>query len=307
MINIDNDEIKQLELLGFGSFGRVYKKDDDTVYKIYNDLVREDFSKYSPNPCLKHNKTKYMILDSLKDKLEYTDLYKDFIYMNDKFAGIALKYYDGKTLNDLLDEPFELKMNISRQLVRNSEELSFYNIYPLDCKLNNVMYCNGEVKIIDLDDTLTKVSVLPNYFYRMIAIYSIIETLKIFFREYRYSNLDIYFSKYLKKDSSKISPKYKSINNYLDNKEIKRDYLIVDNESDLSQLKVFLECNKTDLLYSYHYPQENKEMLVETAKKYYDEKIPIYEFVDNASLNNYFNDHGTNDVYEVKNKVFIKK
>lgn len=305
MITVTDEELKELELVGFGTFGRVFKKDDNVAYKIYNPLVREGFSEFYPNPCLKRNKNRYRLLKALNDKLIYTDLYQDLIYMDDKLSGVTLKYYDGTTLNNLLDEKFTVKMDISRQLVRNSKELSSNHIYPLDCKLNNVIYTDGDVKIIDLDDTLTKVSIFPNYFYKMIAIYSIIDTIKSYFREYSYSYFDDHLYKYLNKDFSKVRPNYKAIDRFLDNKEIKRNYLIVDKESDLEQIKSFLELDDLKILYNYY--NDDIEVLLETAKRFYEEKIPIYDFVNNIYISNYFNDHSVNDIYEIKNKQLIKK
>ena len=102
-----------------------------------------------------------------------------------------------------------------------------------------------------------------------------------------------------------MRPNYKAIDRFLDNKEIKRNYLIVDKESDLAQIKSFLELDDLKILYNYY--NDDIEVLLETAKRFYEEKIPIYDFVNNTYISNHFNDHSVNDIYEIKNKQLIKK
>lgn len=52
------------------------------------------------------------------------------------------------------------------KLVRNSQELTRFRIYPLDLKLDNIMYVDGQVKIIDLDDLYTKYMLIPSRRYK---------------------------------------------------------------------------------------------------------------------------------------------
>ena len=56
-----------------------------------------------------------------------------------------------------------------RNPLEATNKLTDQKIYPLDYKLNNVIYTSqGQVKIIDLDDQLTKVTLIKNpyYFYK---------------------------------------------------------------------------------------------------------------------------------------------
>ena len=44
VVHITTDDIKELNYIGSGTFGKVYKKDDKTAYKIYHEKVADDYS-----------------------------------------------------------------------------------------------------------------------------------------------------------------------------------------------------------------------------------------------------------------------
>ena len=120
------------------------------------------------NPMKLYRKHRFDRMIRLDKKLEYTDLCNDVIFMDGKFSGVCIPFYGYDCLYKLLGMPFDVKMDISNQLVRNSQELTRFRIYPLDLKLDNVMYVDGQVKIIDLDDLYTKYMLIPNFIYKRV-------------------------------------------------------------------------------------------------------------------------------------------
>lgn len=158
-MNITNQDLKKLTYLSSGTFGSVYH-DGKNALKIYHPevKVRYDFGyEMVSNPCLRPHPIKFRLIKYYNKRLKYTDLNYEPLYCNQQFFGICYPYYDGTELYQLKNIPFSEKEEIVKQLLRNAKELTDHHIYPLDYKLDNVLYTKkGEVKIIDLDDPLTK-------------------------------------------------------------------------------------------------------------------------------------------------------
>ena len=45
MVNFDFKELKDMDYLGRGLFSKVYKKDDNTAYKIYEKYIKTEWGK----------------------------------------------------------------------------------------------------------------------------------------------------------------------------------------------------------------------------------------------------------------------
>ncbi len=53
MLILENEDIKNLEHLGCGTFGSVYRYDDEIALKIYHPTVKTTFGNLRKNPQLK--------------------------------------------------------------------------------------------------------------------------------------------------------------------------------------------------------------------------------------------------------------
>ena len=101
MVSIKSKDLLDLKRVGAGNFGTIYKN-GDKVYKIYHQMVRTEYDSFCPNPSLKLDKSRIIKYTKLDKKLLYTDLVKDIIYVDGKFGGVVMPYYDGETLLNTL-------------------------------------------------------------------------------------------------------------------------------------------------------------------------------------------------------------
>ena len=159
MVNLSSSDLKKLKAYKSGNFATIYIN-GDKAYKIYNEEVKTDNHYIAKNPVLQHrlrsiNKCNRLI--RLNRKIQYTDLIEDIIYVDGKFAGVVLPSYDAPLFYDLMNEPIERRVELSRKLIKCARELTDHNIYPKDYKLINMFLVDGEAKLIDLDDVFTKV------------------------------------------------------------------------------------------------------------------------------------------------------
>ena len=184
LIFLTDEDIKKYEVIGSGGFGTIYKN-GSKVYKIYHEYVYDEFHCQYINPSLKYRHFKLNRLINLNKKIKKTDLIEDVIFLNNKFSGVVMPYYEGTTLNNIMDKSIKYKIGLSKQLLENSKELTNKYIYPMDYKLNNLMVSNDEIKIIDLDDIFTKVSIMPNFFNYKRFIFGLDATIKTFLNEYQ--------------------------------------------------------------------------------------------------------------------------
>ena len=180
MVNITSEELNSLEKIGSGAFGTVYFK-DYKAYKIYHEMIKTDNYIIEKNPSLKFREIKVKRLLQRSKKLKHTDLIEDIIYIDGSFGGIVMPYYDGETLLNTKNKPLKEKIDISKELVRNAKELTKNRIYSLDCSLKNIMLVNNEVKIIDLDDYNTEVTILPSLTYKRSVVFSLYDSIKSYF------------------------------------------------------------------------------------------------------------------------------
>ena len=303
MLNITSSELKDLETIGYGTFGRVYKK-GDLAYKIYHETIVSDIGRLYVNPSIIYRKRKLNKLMSLDKKLKYTDLIKDVIFVDGKFKGVVIPYYNGCCINKLLDTNFNLKIQIAKQLIRNSKELTDNNIYSLDYKLN--MYENGNVKIIDLDDIRTKVYNISSPIHKIEAIHGLDESIKVFFKEYKINNLNKESKSKLIKPKLKNNKTYEEILNYILEKEqtIKLYLLDIDNltEEEINNIKNY---NNYKVIIICHSILEHENEYYERIINYLNNKgIQIYDFIEMKEIEDYKNN---NNVIDIKGRVLIKK
>ncbi len=171
--------------LGKGAYGSVYKSGDKSI-KIYRETI---FQHSTKNPCLQLKRKKFILIKMRANKIKYTPLIDDLVYMNNTFSGVSYPYIEGTPLNKILKETSaEEKIRLSRQLIRNAKELTDHQIYPKDYRLPNILCdINGDIKIIDLDDVHTSVTLFPNPLQLVFSLSSLASLLTVFIEE---RNLD---------------------------------------------------------------------------------------------------------------------
>lgn len=167
---ITKEDLEKLRYIGSGAFGAVYTDEDITIKK-YHSLVKTDLGNLVRNPCLKLQKRKFHRLNERDKKIQYTDTAVDEVYIDGEFSGVKKKYYDGQVLQKFGSCPLTVKKQYLRELVRNAKELSKNKIYYFDYKANNVIVTRqGQIKIIDLDDSYTKATLFQNLHYRGVSL-----------------------------------------------------------------------------------------------------------------------------------------
>ena len=150
-----------------------------------------------------------------------------------------------------MEEPFDIKRDLSLQMIKNAKELTQNFIYPLDYKLNNMMYVNGEVKFIDLDDRLTKVRYGPDYLANRRSISDLGETVEAFFRD---TNYGVSMSKNVRTCLGKeprFYGSYDDILDYIKEKSFGSSYLLVDNNSDLNEVESLSKYRDNKIVIKY--------------------------------------------------------
>ncbi len=301
MVYLRDVAIENLEKLGKGgAFGIVYKLNDSFAIKVYRPEVKALFGERVPNPVLR-KKTRALKIRRIGRDLEYTDLVQDLLYINGKYAGVVIPYYNGTTLDQIMDSPFELKMNISHKLIRNCRELTEHHIYPLDFKLNNMMYVDGEVKLIDLDDTFTKYFLFANRILERDSIGGLDESIKTLFGEYRYNPYNDILGYYLSKERPDTSHSYKGIEEYLSDKDKGEDYLFIDTSSDIGVIKNLRRDKKYRIVLLFDEDKYDGEHFVDFFDKLDMNGLVVYDMIRRTDFDNFF----TNN--KVKSKQFVKR
>lgn len=240
MLKLDNKYIEKLEYIGCGGFGRLYR-DGNLVYKIYKEKVRSSFCTYISNPSLMYSRLKINKLLSVDKKLIYTDLIKDTIFIDGKFSGVVVPYYDGVTLDNLSDLSYKNKIDLCVQIVRNARELTDNYIYPMDYKLDNIMFASGKIKLIDLDDVLTRVCHVYHRGIYKKSINNLDSTIKDFLNEFHLFPSMYLMGQIANVHSSKNNT-YDEINSYLCRKKIRYPYVIISDNTDLfSNIRLFTD------------------------------------------------------------------
>ena len=306
MIKIDKLDLEKLERIGHGDFGVVYKKDDKTAYKIYNKMISNYYSgiEYN-NPIFILPKSHFTRIMAKCKKLNYTDGINDLIYINGEFKGVSIPYYDGDTLNNLLNKPLKLKIELSKQLVRNSKELIKNHLYTTDHKLNNIMLSNNEIKIIDLDDIKTHPSIIRNPILERKSIISLGSTIQRFLNISGHFPINYEIAQKLKREKREYLTNYNKIEKYIENLQKEKNIIFIDNETDIEKLKELINHFGFETVYVVE-DNLDKNSYLEIIEKLKAENIELFDFVKKDKIDNYPESEIVNESYLLSKKELIK-
>lgn len=287
MAEINSKELDELEMIESGLFGHIYRN-GDKVFKVYDDVIKDAFGEPTKNPILKHPKLSILKLKrlmALNSAVKHTDLVEDLLYVDGSFKGIVLPYYDGQTFLDLKKISLLERIKLSKKLLINARELNDNNIYPLDQRVKNIMLVNGEVKLIDLDDIFTKVTLINNTFLRIKSIEALDTAVKSFLHEYNRPTYDERVVELLDRKDEKTNMSFRGIEKYIESKGVKNRYLFINPDFDLTSerliepSRIILVCNPF-----------NKEELISTLQRLKQKGINVFDIVEFDSINDYMRD-----------------
>ena len=304
MIQLCSEDLVGLPKLGSGTFGTVYQKDDKIAYKIYHPTVANENGKYVQNPTLKLPKSRFDRLIQRSKKLHHTGGVLDVISLDGKFGGVVIPYSPGIRFNQIMNSPLRLRMDASYELVRNAKELSSHFIYPTDYKLNNILYEDGNVRIIDLDDKRTHVSSTYNPFYRAVSVNALNETILTFMKEYLRHPVPKSVDKALLREDGRYTTQYKGIEDYLNQKEREKDIVLLDSSSCIETLSHFPSDSSFVYVLDDAYLREEEYMRIIQFYKYLG--IPIYDFVRKARVDSYPDIENVRKMVHVQDKNVVK-
>ena len=308
MIHIKHQDIDNLRRVSRGGFGIVYQVDEDTAYKIYTPTVLDYNDKIIPNPALSRPIRKVKGIISKDKSLKHTDLLKDIVYIDGKFGGIAIPYYDGTLLKRLKDESFELKRDIAFQVIRNASELDRNLIYPTDYKLTNMMWVNNQVKFIDLDDTRTLYMKRPSKSNSRICFLRIDHSLKEFFHETKYKPYTFEVENQLGHNPWLITKiDYNGLLELLKEKEKPHKVLLANSNSDLDTVRNFIHSNDYDVWFTYDKKVLDDEYFIDVINTFNRNGIDLYNFICRTDINDIFSDYNVKDCLSTKEKTIIKR
>ena len=306
MIKIDSDYLDNYKCIGAGKFGKIYKIDDNTAYKIYYSKVVDNYTGIELiNPALVCNRTHYKLLLSKSKNLNHSGGINDFIYVDGKFGGVSIPYHKGLELINELDRPLKLKIDLSKKIVRNCKELTDNFIYPTDFRLKNIILNNDNPQIIDLDDTRTKVRLIKDPILEAFCINIIGESIQYYLGLYKHHGVPFTVKKNIKRDNAFNCIHYEKIIDYINNLEKEKNIVFINKESDLDILKELVFNNSFEAVYILE-NEKNKKEYIHTVKKLKAENIMLYDFVNQRIMDNYPNLEMINESYLLDNKELKK-
>ena len=300
MVNLKKEDIKNFELIGQGAFGKIYKC-GDKVYKLYRETVKTTYGSLTKNPSLKYKVGRLNRLISLNDKLEHNDLIEDLVFVNGKFKGVIMPYYEGTLLSQTMDMPLEEKIPLAYQIVRNSKELTKHFIYPLDYKLNNMILVGDDVKFLDLDDYHTKVDLFLNPVHKNSCLKGLDETIKTYFYESKTFPLPREIQEKMLRKLEPLNSEYEDIEHYIRKKSERHNYIFIDDMVDLNYNLELLRNNTYRKIYIYKH-----ENIEETVKILLSLGIPLYDLVSVYDLKKYKNSFLYDECLGIKEDRVLK-
>ena len=294
MVNIDERQLRDLSKISSGNFGNIYRAGDN-VFKVYEPKIKTTVGTLDNNPMLRDSYkviSRLQKLIELNKKVKKTDLITDLLYVDGKFRGVVLPYYDGLELTKVMDKPLKDKIEYSRKLLENARELSKHHIYPTDYKLINLLLVGNQIKIIDLDDIFTKVGIRYAPMYHKECIYGLYETIAALLNENRYHCYISEADGLIVPHKSKIDGTFESIESYLDDKEEDHSYIFLDETTDLDIYSDALYLNDIRVVVLNH---GDKEALLRLLDELNRRCIRIYDVIDAKVLYQYLNDSSYSD------------
>lgn len=307
MVKITSDDLSNMkdDKVDSGCFGTVYRK-DDKVYKVYKPIVKNYFKEPIDNPLLEFPHLTMLKLKRIiakRKSIEHTDLIEDILFVDNHFAGCVMPYYEGDLFLNLIDLPLEKRIGYSRELVRNTKELTDHYIYLLDQRIKNVMLVNGETKIIDADDLFAKAPIVYNPYYHLRSIRSLSRTIYSFLHEDFRSTHNEDILKVVSRQYSKLKNTYKGIEEYLDIKSENIQILFIDSEFNLSDSNL-IDGRVVVLVYD----KFNPESIVETINYFKSRGIIVYDVVSKGDIDFFLNNHMHDECLSVEhNQVLTLK
>lgn len=178
------DIVENNEIVGQGSYGILYKLDEDTVFKFnYKDFIDAFELKNNRYNIRKISDISKIIdmrkeIDSIlgnkenpriddirrmmmkRDKIKLTTLTQGFVLINDYCVGYLLHYH--KDMVNLFDYYKDKNIDKSKRekllfkIKERLEELLENHIYLYDFTVRNILYnpANDNVEIVDFEDSL---------------------------------------------------------------------------------------------------------------------------------------------------------
>lgn len=131
-----------------GNFGACYLFYGDAIKII--DVDKDVIKKINVEKRLK---------EVSKVKVDGVSLPKRLVYVNNKFTGYTMPYYNAPSLKVILMKYKQGKLNIYsndlnnayKSLLNKIKELSYYKIVVNDIKPDNIIYLDGDFKLVDCD------------------------------------------------------------------------------------------------------------------------------------------------------------
>lgn len=311
-MEITQKELQQLEKVGQGNFGAVYKQQNQAL-KAYLDKVKAQglFGKsLVANPCLRTPSFVFFRNRILNKKLKLTKLAEEKLIINGRFKGVCNEFYDGTTMNETGPLPYQELEHIGKQLIESTQELTTHHIYPLDLKLDNIIIdINGNVHIIDLDDPFTKTTIFPHPTLQKRSIYKLKQVLTIFFH-YQHTLISLLTTSLLNnpvtqlKTNDKIT--YEDLYEYVSN-EFQQINLIFLKASSLDQINIehlrnFINKENTKIVLFDHGEIRSYFLYFENFISYLKSiDLPVYDVIFGEDIDtiiqNYINGHNTINSY----------
>ena len=141
VLNLKEEDLKYLKLVGMGAEGAVYQL-RDKIIKIYNEPEE-------------HNLKKIKYLCKIQPKIKNTEFIIGKVNIDGEFKGVIQKYFKNYYTIDILDYSMNLNQILCFyiKLLQCIKELTDNNLYPSDLYYKNILikFINRDVKIIDLD------------------------------------------------------------------------------------------------------------------------------------------------------------
>lgn len=163
------------------------------------------------------------------------------------------------------------------------------------------MFSNNKVKIIDLDDPLTKVEIIPNLLASLINTSRLNETIQTLFQEEQLTYHNKQLLKLLGRKKVKFSTKEDWLTNYLANKEQIQDYLLIDEFTKIKTIKSLMRDKQYRIILIIDELMHTDKYLINKLLFLRQNNIFIYDIIHAQDIESYFSNFPT------KEKILIKE